>query len=92
MRGLNSSVRQDSMKDFVISSQVDVICIQETKMQTITRGSILSMLGVEFTDYVFLPFFFRKRRRAAYHYIKRKKVRIEKPHTKPNKTTHPHTL
>jgi exonuclease III len=55
VRGLNSSVRQDSVKELVISSQVDVICIQETKMQTVPRGSILSMLGADFTDYVFLP-------------------------------------
>jgi exonuclease III len=32
VRGLKSSVRQDSVKELVISSQVDVICIQETKM------------------------------------------------------------
>jgi hypothetical protein len=55
VRGLNSTVRQDSVKELVDSSQVDVVCFQETKMQFISRGTILSMLGSQFTDFVFLP-------------------------------------
>jgi exonuclease III len=55
VRGLNSSVRQDSIKELVDSSQVDVVCFQETKMQNITRRNILSMLGADFPDYVYLP-------------------------------------
>jgi exonuclease III len=55
VRGLNSSVRQDSIKELVGSSQVDVVCLQETKMQIITRRTILSMLGADFSDYVYLP-------------------------------------
>lgn len=51
VRGL----RQDSVKELVDSSQVDVVCFQETKMQFISRGTILSMLGSQFTDFVFLP-------------------------------------
>jgi hypothetical protein len=37
VRGLNSSVRQDSVRDLVESCQVDVVCLQETKMQCISR-------------------------------------------------------
>jgi exonuclease III len=55
VRGLNSSVRQDSVKELVDSSQVDVVCVQETKMQSISTRSILSMLGAEFSNYVYLP-------------------------------------
>jgi exonuclease III len=55
VRGLNSSVRQDSVKELVDSSQVDVVCLQETKMQIITRRTILSMLRADFSDYVYLP-------------------------------------
>ncbi|XP_020405790.1 uncharacterized protein [Zea mays] len=55
VRGLNSSVRQDSVRELVDSSQVDVVCVQETKMQNISTRTILSMLGAEFSDYVYLP-------------------------------------
>ena len=55
VRGMNSSVRQDSVRELVVSSQVDVVCVQETKMQNISTRTILSMLGAEFTDYVYLP-------------------------------------
>jgi hypothetical protein len=39
----------------VDSSQVDAVCVQETKMQSISTRSIISMLGAEFFDYVYLP-------------------------------------
>jgi endonuclease/exonuclease/phosphatase family metal-dependent hydrolase len=55
VRGLNASVRQDSIKELVDSSQVDVVCLQETKMQNISRRNILSMLGADFPEYVYLP-------------------------------------
>jgi exonuclease III len=31
VRGLNSSVRQDSVRDFVETVKMDVVCLQETK-------------------------------------------------------------
>lgn len=55
MRGLNSGVRQDSVRDLVESSKVDMVCLRETKNAKKTRGIILSMLGSQFTDFVFLP-------------------------------------
>jgi exonuclease III len=55
VRGLNSSIRQDVVRMLVDSAKIDVVCCQETKMQPISRRDILSMLGVEFTEFVFLP-------------------------------------
>lgn len=43
------------MRDIVDSSQVDVVCCQETKTQHFSSRDILSMLGAEFTEFVFLP-------------------------------------
>jgi exonuclease III len=40
VRGLNSSVRQDVVRDLVDSAMIDVVCCQETKMQYISRGDI----------------------------------------------------
>jgi exonuclease III len=55
VRGLDSSVRKDTVREMVYTLQVDVVCCQETKMQYISRGDILTMLGVEFSGFVFLP-------------------------------------
>lgn len=55
VRGLNSSIRQDAVRMLVDSAKIDVVCCQETKMHSISRRDILSMLGVEFTEFVFLP-------------------------------------
>jgi hypothetical protein len=48
VRGLNSSLKQDAVRNLVDSFHVDVVCCQETKMQQITRTNILSTLGVDF--------------------------------------------
>lgn len=56
VRGLNSSARQDSVRMIVDSAKVDVVCLQETKMPSISRRMVLSMLGSEFdNNFVALP-------------------------------------
>jgi exonuclease III len=55
VRGLNSSVRQDSVRELVNSLRVEVVCLQETKMQIISDRFILSMLGTDFNDFIYLP-------------------------------------
>jgi hypothetical protein len=35
--------------------KVNVVCCQETKMSNITRRDVISILGVEFSEFVFLP-------------------------------------
>lgn len=57
VRGLNSKARQDSVRTLVDSEQkqIDIICLQETKMQVVDRGIILSILGGNFSEYVVLP-------------------------------------
>lgn len=52
---MNSKARQDSVRTLVNSSKVDAICLQETKMADISRGTILSMLGSDFSHFVELP-------------------------------------
>jgi exonuclease III len=56
VRGLNSSAWQDSVRNLVCSLNIDVVCIQESKMSSCSRGTILSMLGVEFdNNFISLP-------------------------------------
>jgi exonuclease III len=55
VRGLNSSARQDSVRSLVASSKIDIICLQETKLDVVTRGVLLSALGSEFLNFIELP-------------------------------------
>jgi len=55
VRGLNSKARQDTVRTLIASCQVEIICLQETKMSEISRGCILSLLGSDFPYWVELP-------------------------------------
>jgi exonuclease III len=55
VRGLNASARQDAVRAEVVSSGVDVVCLQETKMQDISRFLVIRMLGPDFANFVFRP-------------------------------------
>jgi len=55
VRGLNSQARQDEVHTLVNSSRVDVVCLQETKMAAVSRGTLLSMLGSDFSYFIELP-------------------------------------
>ena len=55
VRGLNSRARQDSVRTLVYSSRADIVCIQETKMSGMSRGSLLSFLGSDFSNFADLP-------------------------------------
>jgi exonuclease III len=56
VRGLNSSARQSSVRNLVCSLNIDVVCIQESKMSSCSRRTILSMLGVKFNNnFISLP-------------------------------------
>jgi zona occludens toxin (predicted ATPase) len=39
VRGLNSSARQDSVRSLVASSKIDIICLQETKLDVVPSSS-----------------------------------------------------
>lgn len=55
VRGLNSSARHDSVRTIVEAARVDVVCLQETKMAAVSRRVFLSMLGIDFSDFLELP-------------------------------------
>jgi len=56
VRGLNSQVRCDAVRELVDSSRIDVVCLQESKMPIVSRHCILSMLGTDFdNNFIFLP-------------------------------------
>jgi exonuclease III len=52
--GLNSTARQDSVRSLVVSSHADVVCVQETKITTISQRVILAALGSDFIGHLAL--------------------------------------
>ena len=57
VRGLNSPSKQQSVRTFVDSVGADIVCLQETNIQNISRGTIFAILGVTFEEFLFLPSF-----------------------------------
>jgi hypothetical protein len=55
VRGLNSTARQNSVRELLNSCCADVVCLQETKMMQISQRILLSMLGSDFTGSLVLP-------------------------------------
>jgi len=53
--GLNRRARRDCVWEVVTSSRPDIVCLQETKMATISPSTILSTLGADFDRHIFLP-------------------------------------
>lgn len=52
---LISVARQDSVRTMLEASRSDIVCIQETKITTISRRVLLSALGSDFSDFIALP-------------------------------------
>jgi exonuclease III len=52
---LNGVVRQDVVRKLVGSSRVDIVCLQETKMEDLSRIIVIRMLGLGFDNFRFLP-------------------------------------
>lgn len=44
VRGLNSPSKQHSVRTSIDSVGADIVCLQETKMQNISRGTVLAIL------------------------------------------------
>jgi len=53
-RGLNDHARRDSVRKVVDSNKPALVYIQETKLAVVTERDVISMLGREFQDFVYL--------------------------------------
>jgi exonuclease III len=51
---LNGTARQDVVRQTVISSKIDVVCLQETK-EEFSRIELIRLLGPGFDSFIFLP-------------------------------------
>lgn len=54
VRGLNERDKRLQIRNFFRIWQVDIICLQETKMELIINGFIRSLWGCHYVDWVYL--------------------------------------
>lgn len=56
VRGLNSPIRRDAVRDMVTSTNATIVCLQETKLAHLDDVVVASMLGHQFiANYSYLP-------------------------------------
>lgn len=55
VRGLNARARQDNVRTLVNDVRPSIVCLQETKLDVIPQSLVWSMLGIEFSDFAYLP-------------------------------------
>jgi exonuclease III len=55
VRGLNDRSRRDIVKSLVLSIKPAVVCLQETKLCSISAFDILSIFGARYSDFVYSP-------------------------------------
>lgn len=53
-RGLNDRARKDTVRKVVDSCKPSLVCIQETKLAVIKEWDVISCLGRDFQDFVYL--------------------------------------
>ena len=51
VRGANDSSKRKLIKSFVRSQKVDLMCIQETKIQLMSEGVVRSLVSGKFLDW-----------------------------------------
>ncbi|WVZ64648.1 hypothetical protein U9M48_014142 [Paspalum notatum var. saurae] len=54
-RGLNKKARRDSVRDVILSSNADIVCLQETILETMNHFLLASVFGSNFDNFVALP-------------------------------------
>ncbi|RCV46436.1 hypothetical protein SETIT_9G531800v2 [Setaria italica] len=55
VRGLNARCRRDALRTMVGDANITVECLQETKLQDLSRFLVCEMLGQRFTSFAQLP-------------------------------------
>ncbi|WVZ62402.1 hypothetical protein U9M48_012158 [Paspalum notatum var. saurae] len=53
--GLNSRAHRDNVRTLVDGIRADIVCLQETKLSSVSSDVVFGMLGMNFVDYAFLP-------------------------------------
>jgi len=55
VRGLNDAARRNSVRDVILSSNAEIVCLQETKIEHMNQRVFLSVFGSSYDKFVALP-------------------------------------
>ena len=55
VRGLNERARRDNVRTLVDDVRPSIVCLQETKLNVISEYLVFAMLGMNFTEFAYLP-------------------------------------
>lgn len=55
VRGLNNPAKPDAIREFVASVRVNIICLQETKLDVIDRFTVIQCIGPSFDGFAYMP-------------------------------------
>jgi exonuclease III len=55
VRGLNDPIKRDAVREFISSVKVNVVCLQETKLEVFDAFTVAQCLGLAFDGFVYLP-------------------------------------
>jgi exonuclease III len=55
VRGLNSEKKSEAIRDKIISSSYDIVCLQETKKQSFDHQFIRNLCPIDFDAFDYIP-------------------------------------
>jgi exonuclease III len=55
VRGLNDPVKRDAVREFISLIKVNMVCLQETKLDALDSFTVNQCLGPAFDEFCFLP-------------------------------------
>lgn len=55
VRGLNSGTKRSAVRSVIASADPCIMCLLETKMNSVSLSTVIETLGPPFTDFYFLP-------------------------------------
>jgi len=55
VQGLNQRDRRNSVREVILSSNADIVCLQETKVANMSQHLFLSVFGSVYDNFIALP-------------------------------------
>lgn len=55
VRGLNNPAKRKAVKEFLATTKINIVCLQETKMDVIDNFVVMQCLGPSFDGFAYLP-------------------------------------
>ena len=55
VRGLNNPAKRKAVKEFLDTTKINLVCLQETKMEVVTLDIVRHCLGYKFGNFFYLP-------------------------------------